>query len=129
MSDPTDSGNCPVPLPPEQGNNQNILRDKIAIIQQSHIFCVIECSCGLQFERKHRKDWRIADDDWRTAVEWQWAQHVADAVIEELGLHRESQFTGDDGSDINVSEWDRERMKTPSAGWRSRYCTRWTVDE
>lgn len=54
---------------------------------------------------------------------------MADAVIEELGLHRESQFTGDDGSDINVSEWDRERMKTPSAGWKSRYCTRWTVDE
>ena len=70
------------------------MRDKIAIIQQSHIFCVIECSCGLQFERKHRKDWRIADDDWRTEVEWQWAQHVADAVIAELGLTYDCRYCG-----------------------------------
>ena len=74
---------------------QSGLRDRIAIVQQSHIFCLIECLCGLQFERKPRKDWRIADDDWRAAVEWRWAQHVADAVIAELGLR--VQVAGPDG--------------------------------
>lgn len=54
---------------------------------------------------------------------------AADAVIRELGLRRESRFTAEDGSDINVSEWDRGRMKTPSTGWQSRYCTKWTAED
>lgn len=58
------------------------------------------------------------------------AVDAADAVIAELGLHRSSSFiSGDDGTRILVSEWDRQWMKTPAAGWESRYLTDWKADD
>lgn len=53
------------------------LRDRIAMTQQAHVFCITECSCGHEFS------WEKSTE-WRERAELEWAQHVADAVIREL---------------------------------------------
>ena len=50
------------------------LRDRIAIIQQAHVFCITECSCG------HKFPWEKSTE-WRERAEWEWARHVADAIL------------------------------------------------
>ena len=58
------------------------LRDRIAAVQKAHIFCLVECSCGYQIDSIHP-----SSPDWKIDAECDWADHVADAVIESLGLH------------------------------------------
>ena len=68
------------------------LRTRIAIIQQGHIFCITECSCGHRFavsDTSHTAPFA----DWKTDAEWEWAQHVADAVIRELKSAPPPDFT------------------------------------
>ena len=55
------------------------LRDRIAAVQKAHIFCLVECSCGYQIDSIHP-----SSPDWKTDAECDWADHVADAVIEAL---------------------------------------------
>jgi hypothetical protein len=60
------------------------LRDRIAAVQKAHIFCLVECSCGYQIDSIHP-----SSPDWKTDAECDWADHVADAVIAQLGLRCE----------------------------------------
>ena len=64
------------------------LRDRIAVTQQAHVFCITECSCG------HRFPWEKSTE-WRESAEWAWALHVADAVIEALGPIPNRSFVDD----------------------------------
>lgn len=50
------------------------LRDRIVAVQQAHIFCITECSCGYMFP------WEKSTE-WRERAEWEWAGHVADAIL------------------------------------------------
>ena len=54
------------------------LRTRIAVIQQAHVFCIIECSCGYVIDSIHP-----SSPDWKTDAEWDWAEHVADVLIRE----------------------------------------------
>lgn len=78
------------------------LRDRISVTQQAHIFCITECSCG------HRFPWEKSTE-WRERAEWAWARHVADAVIEALGLEVERGGTYEVGGEATsyryVTEW------------------------
>ena len=83
------------------------LRTRIAAIQQSHVFCITECSCG------HRFSWEKSTE-WRERAQWEWARHVADAVIRELGLEPETRIgPGEPGEGLS--------------GY-IRYVTGWRVD-
>lgn len=83
------------------------LRDRISVTQQAHIFCITECSCG------HRFPWEKSTE-WRERAEWAWARHVADAVIEALGLTKAAPPD------------DHLFFRYPSG---DRYITQWLADE
>ena len=89
------------------------LRDRIAGLQRFHIPVdyagYIECSCGTECKPDHGGI---------DVAEQMWGEHVADAVIAELGLRMQRQ-SGDivnliEGDDINYA--------------RHRYVTDWKAD-
>lgn len=55
------------------------LRDRIAAVQQAHIFRITECSCGYRFP------WEKSTE-WRERAEREWARHVADAILAIPGI-------------------------------------------
>ena len=83
------------------------LRDRIAAVQSKHhhwdFAGALTCACGEDFGLD-------GDAGWESAVQ-EWAKHVADAVIAELGLRRE----------------DNEADFTGS--YRHRYVTDWRADD
>lgn len=55
------------------------LRDRIAAVQQAHIFRITKCSCGYMFP------WEKSTE-WRERAEWEWARHVADWILATPGI-------------------------------------------
>lgn len=55
------------------------LRDRIAAVQQAHIFRITECSCGYMFP------WEKSTE-WRERAEREWARHVADVILAIPGI-------------------------------------------
>ena len=55
------------------------LRTRIAIVQQAHVFCLTECSCSHRFAVSDTSQ-TAPFADWKVDAEWEWSQHVADAI-------------------------------------------------
>lgn len=94
----------------------NDLRTRIVEIQQSHVFCIVECSCGYDIDSIHP-----SSPDWKTDAEWDWAHHVADVLIKELGLKREETLHS------VLPDYDRNTVRANV--WAHRYVTKWETSE
>jgi hypothetical protein len=100
------------------------LRDRIAAVQAQHHHWDyagdLTCACGESFGK---------ETGWEVAVQ-EWAEHVADAVIAELGLREERE----DVASFQPGEIDDSMMPPRLKGrlvWTPshRYITEWLNDE
>lgn len=99
------------------------LRTRIAAVQASHHHWdyagALTCACG--------EDFGVDDAGWEAAVT-DWAQHVADAVIRELGLRQEWGALDETDSGCIYDSADEVRT-LPRETVKSRYVTEWEDDE
>lgn len=96
------------------------LRTRIAAVQASHHHWdyagALTCACG--------EDFGVDNAGWEAAVT-DWAQHVADAVIRELGLRIE--YGALDANNCGRSSDYDELTALPGETIKTRFITDWTT--